>query len=107
MSNVVEKIAESFKGFGASTVYGAPITIDEADIVPVSYVQYGFGGGGTANDEGGGGGGGIAVPVGIYRTNDCGKPVFRPNTLALLLSLAPLVWTLGRATSRILKESRR
>ncbi|WP_026819042.1 hypothetical protein [Arthrobacter castelli] len=107
MSNIIEKIAESFKSFGASTVYGDPVTINGAEIVPVCYVQYGFGGGGTADDEGGGGGGGIAVPVGIYRTNDCGKPVFRPNTLALLVSLTPLVWTVGRAASRVLKESRR
>ena len=53
MSSVVEKIAESMRGIGLSTVYGEPTELNGVHIVPVAMSFHLFGAG-----EGRGNGGG-------------------------------------------------
>ncbi|MBC7725262.1 MAG: hypothetical protein H7146_11025 [Burkholderiaceae bacterium] len=108
MANLVEKLAQSMSGLGIKASYGDPVTIDGIEIVPVAWVQYGFGGGsdGRTTDDGGegagGGGGGVSIPLGVYVGGPVG-PVFRPNIIVLLTTLIPVLWVGGRALALVIK----
>jgi uncharacterized spore protein YtfJ len=124
------QLADQFRTFGVARAYGEPVRLGDETVVPVALVQYGFGGGGgqgyrhgggQAADEdapdaggsgrqggegGGGGGGGIVLPVGVLARGRNGRAVFRPNPLAALLCLVPVLWAGGHAVARVAKALR-
>ena len=106
MANLVEKLAQTMNGLGVKASYGDPVTVVGVEIVPVAWVQFGFGGGsdGGADDKeaAGGGGGGVSIPLGVYVGGPVG-PVFRPNAIALLAVLIPVLWVGGRAVAIVVK----
>ena len=107
MADTLASLADSFKNIGVTRAYGAPVNLGGEEIVPVALVSFGFGGG-TESGEGasGGGGGGFVVPLGVYRTVN-GRPAFRPNTIALLACLVPLVGAAGLALRRAIAAARK
>ncbi|MGO4691903.1 spore germination protein GerW family protein [Glaciibacter sp. 2TAF33] len=106
MTNIALKLAEATRSFGVKSAYGDPVEIDGVTIIPVAYVQYGFGGGGdeTGGDAemGGGGGGGMSIPVGAY-VKSGGTVRFDPNLVSLLAVGIPFVWVAGKALARIIR----
>ncbi|MET1022385.1 MAG: hypothetical protein ABWX69_09335 [Arthrobacter sp.] len=118
MSEALSSLAETFKNVGVSRAYGPAVTVDGEELIPVAVVSFGFGGGGntdagTAAADGnqetaaGGGGGGFVLPLGAYSRNASGQVTFRPNTIALLAGLAPLVCAVGYTLRGILRARRR
>ncbi|UUL76224.1 hypothetical protein NG819_20290 [Pseudarthrobacter sp. Fe7] len=107
MADTLGLLADSFKNMGVSRAYGTPVNLNGEEMVPVALVSFGFGGG-TESEEGasGGGGGGFVVPLGVYVTRN-GRPVFRPNTIALLVCMVPLVGAGGVALRRAIVAARR
>jgi len=107
MADTLASLADSFKNMGVTRAYGTPVNLGGEEIVPVALVSFGFGGG-TESEEGasGGGGGGFVVPLGVYRTVN-GKPAFRPNTIAALVCLVPLVSAAGAAVRRAVRAARK
>ncbi len=100
MADNFASLVETFKNVGVSMAYGAPVQLGGQEIVPAAVVIFGFGGGSEAADRdssaGGGGGGGLVVPVGVYRST--GSQVeFRPNPIAVLFFLAPVIVAAGAA----------
>jgi len=84
-------------------------------------VTFGFGGGGNSGpvsaglaagggNEGpaaGGGGGGFVLPLGVYCRGGDGQVSFRPNTIAVLAGLVPLVCAVGYSVRGVLRTLRR
>jgi hypothetical protein len=105
--SVPERLAEQFKSLGVARTFGEPLQVGGDTVVPVALVQYGFGGGGDAGGAAGGGGGGLALPLGAYTGRGDGPATFRPNTVALLAVLIPLVWTAGRAVARVVRAAKK
>ena len=105
--SVPERLAEQFKSLGVARTYGEPLQVGGDTVVPVAMVQYGFGGGGDSEGAAGGGGGGVAVPLGAYIGNGTGPASFRPNTVALIAVLIPLVWIAGRALARVVRAAKK
>ncbi|MDP9890358.1 hypothetical protein [Pseudarthrobacter enclensis] len=107
MADTLASLADSFKNMGVSRAYGTPVNLGGEEIVPVALVSFGFGGG-TESEEGasGGGGGGFVVPLGVYRTVN-GRPAFRPNTIAALVCLFPLVSVAAAAVRKTVRAVRR
>src|SRR5689334_8577302 len=86
---------------GIGLAFGPVRTVGGFELVPVAFVTYGFG----ALDESGrfgagGGGGGVAIPLGAYGVRE-GALQFRPNTVALLSLVIPIVGALGLAVAKI------
>jgi len=48
----------------------------------------------------------VVIPLGAYAVND-GSLQFRPNTIALLSLLIPIIGTLGLSISMIIKALKR
>jgi hypothetical protein len=108
MADNFSSLLESFKNLGVSRAYGAPVQIGGEELIPVALVSFGFGGGSDAADRGGasgGGGGGLVLPLGVYR-NVGGHIAFRPNTIAVLVCLVPVVSAVGVAVRRALPAVR-
>lgn len=105
--SVPERLAQQLKSLGVARTFGDPVQVGADTVVPVALVQYGFGGGGDAVGAAGGGGGGLAVPLGAYVGRGDGPASFRPNTIALLAVLIPLVWTAGRAVAQVVRTVRK
>ncbi|BCW18323.1 hypothetical protein NtRootA9_10310 [Arthrobacter sp. NtRootA9] len=107
MADTFSSLVDTFKNMGVTKAYGTPVNLGGQEIVPVALVSFGFGGGNDAGEgASGGGGGGTVIPVGVYATVD-GRTVFRPNTLALLACLVPLVAVTGAAVRRAIAAGRR
>lgn len=123
MSSVVERIAESFRGLGLSTVYGEATELNGVQIVPVALSFHAFGagegrgnGGGAGeqinvnvNGEGeGSGGGGIAasVPLGAY-VRDIRGLRFEPNVITLIAVATPLIWVSGSVLKGLARAQRK
>lgn len=100
---VIERLAGSVPSWGARIAYGDTSTVGGQDVIPVAIVVFGFGAGegsgeSAANDrlpqgkgEGsGGGGGGVSLPIGAY-VQGSGGAVFKPNAIALVLAVTPIV----------------
>jgi len=128
--NVAVQLAEQFRTFSVARAYGEPVRLGDETVVPVALVQYGFGGGGgqgyrqgagkkpdkdrsdgggparRGGEGGGGGGGGIVLPIGVLARGRNGRAVFRPNPLAALLCLAPVLWAGGHAVARVARALR-
>jgi hypothetical protein len=104
MANLVERVGELIaSALGTRVNYGEPVTIDGAEMVPVSVVTFGFGGGSDEEDEeSGGGGGGMSIPVGAYVGGFDG-PRFVPNPIPLMVVSIPLVYVTGSALSKIVR----
>jgi uncharacterized spore protein YtfJ len=128
MTEALSSLAETFKNVGVSRAYGPAVTVDGEELIPVALVSFGFGGGqnagggsaGGANPvEGraatdssqesaaGGGGGGFVLPLGAYCRGRSGLVVFKPNSIAVLLGLVPLVWAVGIAVRGALRTLHR
>jgi uncharacterized spore protein YtfJ len=118
MTEALSSLAETFKNVGVSRAYGPAVTVDGEELVPVALVSFGFGGGGASEAESnaidggpenaaGGGGGGFVLPLGAYIRTASGHVAFRPNTIALLAGLAPLVCAVGYTVRGILRAQRR
>ena len=107
MADTLASLADSFKNMGVTRAYGTPVNVGGEEIIPVALVSFGFGGG-TEAEEGasGGGGGGFVVPLGVYRTVN-GKPAFRPNTIAALVCMVPLVSAAGAAVRKAVRAARK
>ena len=107
MADLLASLADSFKNMGVARAYGTPVNLNGEEMVPVALVSFGYGGG-TESAEGasGGGGGGFVVPLGVYRTVN-GKPVFRPNTIAVLVCLLPLVLASGATVRKVVRAARK
>jgi len=102
MADSYSSLVEAFKNVGVTRAYGPPVKLDDGEeFVPVALVSFGFGGGSDAEPDGGGasggGGGGVVIPLGVYSRGNGGRPVFRPNTIALLAGLVPVVCAAGFA----------
>ncbi|HUG49584.1 MAG TPA: spore germination protein GerW family protein [Terrimesophilobacter sp.] len=105
MTNLAETLGETVRSRGAQLAYGEPVEADGATMLPVALVSYGFGGGSDAEHGAGGGGGGVAIPLGVYVTRD-GSTRFRPNPIALIGVMTPVLWSLGLAVARVVKAAR-
>jgi len=104
---ITQGLAAGVPHRGITLAVGDPRTVDGVELVPIAFVTYGFG----ALDESarfgsGGGGGGGAIPLGAYAVQE-GALRFRPNTIALLSLLIPIIGTLGLSISMIIKALRR
>lgn len=102
MADTFSSLLEAFKNVGVSRAYGPPVQVGGVELLPVALVSFGFGGGTDAegSDRGGasgGGGGGFVLPLGAYSRAGGGHLVFRPNTIAVLLSMVPVVAAAGFA----------
>ncbi len=100
MAEAFSSLVDAFKNVGVSRAYGAPVQLDGKEVIPVALVSFGFGGGSApATDDApagaGGGGGGFVLPLGVYTRGRGGGIVFRPNPVAMLLGLAPVVCAAG------------
>ena len=99
---LTESLAAGIPDRGIGLAFGESRTVDGIALVPVAFVSYGFGGTEESGRLGtGGGGGGVAIPLGAYTTRD-GKVVFKPNSVALLAMIIPLVAALGSAVAKII-----
>jgi uncharacterized spore protein YtfJ len=99
---LTEALASGIPDRGVGLAFGATRTVDGVALIPVAFVTYGFGGTeGSGRIGTGGGGGGVAIPLGAYVTRD-GSMVFRPNPIALLAMVTPLIGALGFAVSKII-----
>lgn len=107
MANTFESLVDTFKNMGVARAYGTPVTVDGQEMVPVALVTFGFGGG-SESDQGasGGGGGGMVLPLGVYVAEN-GRTVFRPNTIAVLACLVPLVGAAGVGLRRAISAARK
>ena len=122
MTEALSSLAGTFKDVGVSRAYGPAVTVDGEELIPVVLVSFGFGGGGTSgpvpagkaaggrdgggNDDGaaaGGGGGGFVLPLGVYCRGRDGRVAFRPNSIAVLAGLVPLVWAVGFSVRGVLR----
>lgn len=107
MADTFASLVDTFKNVGVTRAYGEPVKVGGQEIVPVALVSFGFGGGSEpADGASGGGGGGMVMPVGVYTAVN-GRTVFRPNTLALLACLVPLVAVAGTAVRRAIAAARK
>jgi uncharacterized spore protein YtfJ len=108
MSSLTEKLMENARHTGIKSVYGDPIELGDATIVPVALAYYGFGAGDEGGDKpaddraGGGGGGGASVPIGAY-IRDADGVRFQPNIISLLAVAIPFVWVAGRSWARVIR----
>ena len=115
MTNLALEMADRFKSIGVTSVYGDPVEVDGAKLVPVALAWYGFGVGegegegdtasSTVSGKGtgsGGGGGGFALPIGAYLKTGSGLR-FEPNVVSLLAVGIPFVWAAGKALSFVIK----
>ena len=121
MTEALSSLAETFKNVGVSRAYGPAVTVDGEELIPVALVSFGFGGGGNSGpgpagaaaggaSEGpaaGGGGGGFVLPLGVYCRGRDGQVSFRPNSIAVLAGLVPLVCAVGFAVRGVLRTLRR
>ena len=109
MAEEFASLVEAFKNVGVSRAYGAAVQIGGDEIIPVALVTFGFGGGSSPEDgsgaeaAAGGGGGGCVLPLGVYAPGKGGHAVFRPNAIALLAGLVPLVCAVGFAVRGIIR----
>jgi uncharacterized spore protein YtfJ len=111
MADTFGSLQDLFKDLGVSRAYGEPINFGGQTVVPVALVSFGLGGGSEGGSEpgqagSGGGGGGTVIPLGVY-TNNNGRTVFRPNTIATLACLVPLVAVTGAAVRRAIAAARK
>ena len=102
MANLVENLAEKMSSLGVKASYGDPVMIGGVEVVPVAWVQFGFGGGSDEKDNAGGGGGGVSIPLGVY-VNGPDGPTFKPNLITLLGTLIPVLWVGSRAIALVVK----
>ena len=126
MTEALSSFAGTFKDVGVSRAYGPAVTVDGEELIPVALVSFGFGGGGSSGpapagtaaggidaegkDDGaaaGGGGGGFVLPLGVYCRGRDGRVAFRPNSVAVLAGLVPLVWAVGFSVRGVLRTVRR
>ena len=100
---ITQGLAAGVPNRGITLAVGESHKVDGVELVPVAFVSYGFG----ALDESarlgsGGGGGGVAIPLGAYAVKH-GALQFRPNTIAVLSLLIPIIGALGLSISMIIK----
>lgn len=133
MTEALSSLAETFKNVGVSRAYGPAVTVNGEELIPVALVSFGFGGGQSAGggDTGGGetgggnagggnaamiggqdsaaggGGGGFVLPLGVYCRGRNGNVAFRPNSIAVLAGLVPLVCAVGIAVRGALRTLHR
>ena len=121
MTEALSSLAETFKNVGVSRAYGPAVTVDGEELIPVALVSFGFGGGGNSlpvpdgaaaggDSDGaaaGGGGGGFVLPLGVYCRGRDGQVAFRPNSIAVLAGLVPLVCAVGFSVRGVLRTLRR
>jgi uncharacterized spore protein YtfJ len=111
MSESFASLVDTFKNVGVSRAYGPAMNIAGEEVIPVAVVSFGFGGGSSteeaqAGSGSGGGGGGFVLPLGVYAKGASGRMTFRPNTVVVLVALAPLVWAVGVSIRGILRAVR-
>lgn len=121
MTNPALDLADRFRSIGVTSVYGDPVDLGGATLVPVAVSLYGFGAGdaegtgdgATGENSGkmggsgaGGGGGGYAWPVGAY-VSDASGVRFEPNVISLIIVAVPLISVVGKALSGIIKALKR
>jgi uncharacterized spore protein YtfJ len=112
MTEALSSLAETFKNVGVSRAYGPAVTVDGEELIPVALVSFGFGGGGNSvpgpvGAAAGGGGGGFVLPLGVYCRGRDGQVAFRPNSIAVLTGLVPLVCAVGFTVRGVLRTLRR
>ncbi|MFF2243551.1 hypothetical protein ACFVTM_05165 [Arthrobacter sp. NPDC058130] len=111
MSESFSSLVDTFKNVGVSRAYGPAMNIAGEEVIPVAVVSFGFGGGSSTEDAqtgggSGGGGGGFVMPLGVYAKSPEGHMTFRPNTVVVLVALAPLVLAVGVSIRGILRTVR-
>ena len=116
MASITEKLAETVPDRGVKIAYGDKVVVGGTEMVPVSFVTYGFGGGtmggkGSLGEErdadmtgDGAGGGGVSIPVGAYIADERGLR-FQPNPITAAWVSIPLIAVLGWAISKIVKAA--
>ncbi|MDN4644374.1 hypothetical protein [Arthrobacter sp. PsM3] len=137
MTEALSSLAEAFKNVGVSRAYGPAVTVEGEELIPVALVSFGFGGGqsagggdaagrkavggnavagnaagnapldGSPENAAGGGGGGFVLPLGVYCRGRNGRVAFRPNSIAVLAGLVPLVCAVGIAVRGALRALHR
>ncbi len=95
MTSALSSLAEAFKNVGVARAYGPAAQVDGEELIPVALVSFGFGGGG------------FVLPLGVYSRGANGRVAFRPNTIALLAGLAPLVCAVGFSVRGVIRTLRR
>jgi hypothetical protein len=91
---------------GIGLAYGPARTVDGVEIIPIAFVTYGFGALDKSGRFGAGGGdGGVAIPLGAYGAREGGLQ-FRPNTVAVLSLVIPIIGALGLALAKIVTATK-
>jgi uncharacterized spore protein YtfJ len=113
MTTALSSLSEAFKNVGVARAYGAAVQVDGEELIPVALVSFGFGGGSEAENAvtaeagaSGGGGGGFVLPSGVYTRGASGRVRFRPNTVAVLAGLVPLVCAVGFSVRGVIRTLR-
>lgn len=111
MTEAFSSLVDAFRNVGVSRAYGAPVQVGGEELIPVALVSFGFGGGSApASDDApagaGGGGGGFVLPLGVYAPGPRGGVAFRPNPIAVLVALVPVVCAVGLALRGMLHGRR-
>ena len=111
MAEAFSSLVDAFRNVGVSRAYGEPVQLGGEELIPVALVSFGFGGGSApASDDApagaGGGGGGFVLPLGVYAAGKGGGTVFRPNPIAGLMGLAPVVCAVGLSLRGIMHGRR-
>ncbi|RRJ86059.1 hypothetical protein EG850_10050 [Gulosibacter macacae] len=106
MSEGIKGIPAATDGLGVKLAYGERIELGNEQVVPVAMWAGGGGQGVDDHNQSGSGFGGVSVPVGVYVSDAYGVR-FRPNLIALVCAVTPLVWVTSRAVIRLIKTLKR
>lgn len=106
MSERLNAAGDAISKTGARLAYGERVDLGHEQIIPVAFWAGGSAEGERDSDaehRGEGGAiGGVAIPLGAYVGDDYGTR-FRPNIIALIAVLTPLVTVTGWALPRLIK----
>ncbi len=109
-NKTLDPIEQMIERLNVSSVFGEPVTEDDATILPVAALSYGFGYGfgGAQQEKGGGGGGGTAFPRGylhITREGVTYHPI-NDDTLLGVMGIFTGIWAIFWVALAVMKVAK-